>query len=97
MNLTTKVCTAAVSVLTVGALGLAPAASASAAPASAPADAPAAAAGSTATAASTINQVIPGIGTFVGSFAPTGFTNQNGQLAVTGLVTGTLTTLTGAV
>lgn len=49
-----------------------------------------------ASATSTINQVIPGVGTFVGSFSPTGFTNQNGQLAVTGLVTGTLTTFTGA-
>lgn len=69
------------------------------APASAAA--PAAPAASTqaatlASATSTINQVIPGVGTFVGSFSPTGFSNQNGQLAVTGLVTGTLTTLTGA-
>ena len=45
-----------------------------------------------ATASSTINQAVPGVGTFVGSFTPTRFTNQNGQLAVTGLVTGTLTT-----
>ena len=97
MNLTTKVCTAAVSVLAVGALGLAPAASASAAPASAPTAAAPAATGSTATATSTINQTIPNVGTFVGSFSPTGFTNQNGQLAVTGVVTGTLTTLAGAV
>jgi hypothetical protein len=50
-----------------------------------------------ATASSTINQVIPGVGTLVGTFTPTRFTNQNGQLAVTGLVTGTLTTVTGAV
>lgn len=65
--------------------------------AAAPAAPPAASqAAQLASATSTINQVIPGVGTFVGSFAPTGFTNQNGQLAVTGLVTGTLTTLTGA-
>jgi hypothetical protein len=51
---------------------------------------------SRATASSTINQVIPGVGTFVGSFTPTQFTNQNGALAVTGLVTGTLTKLAGA-
>lgn len=50
-----------------------------------------------ATASSTINQTIAGVGTFAGSFAPTGFSTQNGQLAVTGVVTGTLTTLTGAV
>jgi hypothetical protein len=93
MNLSTKVCTAAVSVLTIGALGLAPAASASAA--SAPTAASAAT--STATATSTINQVIPGVGTFVGSFTPTGFSNQGGQLAVTGVVSGSLTTLAGAV
>ena len=49
-----------------------------------------------ATATSPISQVIPGVGTFTGSFAPTGFSNQNGQLSVTGLVTGTLTTLTGS-
>jgi hypothetical protein len=48
-----------------------------------------------ASATSTINQVIPGVGTFAGSFTPTSFGTQNGQLSVTGLVTGTLTTLTG--
>lgn len=64
--------------------------------AAAPAAPPAASqAAQLAGATSTINQVIPGVGTFVGSFSPTGFTYQNGQLAVTGLVTGTLTTLTG--
>lgn len=30
---------------------------------------------------------------FTGTFRPTGFTNQNGQLAVTGVVSGTLTNL----
>lgn len=44
-----------------------------------------------------INQTIAGVGTFVGTFTPTKFTTQNGQLAVTGLVEGTLTTLTGQV
>jgi hypothetical protein len=72
-----------------------PAATASAAPAAAPV--PQAASTPRTTASSTINQVIAGVGTFTGSFAPTSFANQNGQLAVTGLVTGTLTTLTGTV
>ena len=94
MKLTTKLCAAGATLATTAALGLVPAVSASAAPTAAPT---AAAAASTpqATASSTINQTIAGVGTFVGSFTPTGFTNQNGQLAVTGLVTGTLTTLTG--
>ena len=94
MKLTTKLCAAGATLATTAALGLVPAVSASAAPTAAPT---AAAAASTpqATASSTINQTIAGVGTFVGSFSPTGFTNQNGQLAVTGLVTGTLTTLTG--
>lgn len=51
----------------------------------------------TAVAESTINEVVPGVGTFVGSFTPTTFTTQSGQLAVTGVVEGTLTTLDGAV
>lgn len=69
--------------------------------------APASAAAPTAPAASTqasqlvgtatINQTIAGVGTFVGTFTPTGFTTQNGQLAVTGLLTGTFTSVTGAV
>jgi hypothetical protein len=94
MKLTTKLCAAGATFATTAALGLVPAVSASAAPTAAPT---AAAAASTprATASSTINQTIAGVGTFVGSFSPTGFTNQNGQLGVTGLVTGTLTTLTG--
>lgn len=96
MKLSTKVCTAAVSVLTVGAMGLAPAASASAAPSAAPSAASALTAPRT-TSAAPINQTIAGVGTFAGAFTPTGFTNQNGQLAVTGLVTGTLTSLTGVV
>ncbi|NEN07720.1 ABC transporter substrate-binding protein [Diaminobutyricibacter tongyongensis] len=71
---------------------------ANAAPA-APAISSAASAASTAraTASSAINQVIPGVGTFVGTFTPTSFSNQNGVLSVTGLVTGTLTSLTGVV
>lgn len=94
MKLATKLCAAGATLATTAALGLVPAVSASAAPTAAPT---AAAAASTprATASSTINQTIAGVGTFVGSFSPTGFTNQNGQLGVTGLVTGTLTTLTG--
>lgn len=53
----------------------------------------AAAAPTKATASSTINETIAGVGTFVGTFTPTQFLNQNGQLAVTGLVNGTLTTV----
>ena len=98
MKLTTKLCAAGATLATTAALGLVPAVSASAAP-TAPtrraASAAPAASTPRATASSTINQAIPGVGTFVGSFSPTGFTNQNGQLGVTGLVTGTLTTLTG--
>lgn len=45
-----------------------------------------------ATATSTINETIAGIGNFVGTFTPTQFTTQEGQLAVTGLVNGVLTT-----
>jgi hypothetical protein len=95
MKLSTKLCAAGAALTTTVALGLAPATAASAAPTTAPSAA--AASAPRATASSTINQVIAGVGTFAGSFTPTGFTNQNGQLAVTGLVTGTLTTLTGAV
>ncbi|MEW1806674.1 ABC transporter substrate-binding protein [Pseudarthrobacter sp. NPDC080039] len=43
----------------------------------------------------TINQTIDGVGTFVGSFTPSGFSTQNGQLTVTGLVQGTFTDLNG--
>lgn len=43
----------------------------------------------------TINQTIDGVGTFVGSFTPSGFSAQNGQLTVTGLVQGTFTDLNG--
>ena len=96
MNLTTKVCTAAVSVLTVGALGLAPAATASAAPSAAPVAA-AAATSPTGIASSTINQTIADVGTFAGTFTPTRFVSQRGQLGVTGVVAGTLTDAAGVV
>jgi hypothetical protein len=97
MKLTYKLCAAGVTLATTAALGLAPVASASAAPAAAAAAAAApAAATPRTTASSPINQVLAGVGTFTGSFAPTSFSNQNGQLAVTGVVTGTLTTLAGA-
>ncbi|MFC7598008.1 ABC transporter substrate-binding protein [Terrabacter sp. GCM10028922] len=96
MKLSTRLCATGAALTTTVALGLVPASAASAAPSATPSAAVAASTPRT-TASSTINQVIPGIGTFVGSFAPTGFSNQNGQLAVTGLLTGTLTTLTGTV
>lgn len=73
------------------------------APASAapPALAPSAAAPATASATDvanvtgTINETIDGVGTFAGSFTPTGFGTQDGNLTVTGLVTGTFTDLAG--
>jgi hypothetical protein len=43
----------------------------------------------------TINQTIEGVGSFAGSFTPTGFDAQDGQLMVTGLVQGTFTDLAG--
>lgn len=45
----------------------------------------------------TINQTIDGVGTFVGSFTPTGFSAQDGQLLATGVVEGTFTDLAGTV
>ena len=48
-----------------------------------------------ATVTGTINQTIAGVGTFAGSFTPSGFSVQNGQLVVTGLVQGTFTDLAG--
>ena len=93
MNLKTMLCAAGATLATTAALGLVPAAAASAAPSAAPPAAPAAT--TLATVTSTINQTIPGVGTFVGTFTPTGFTNQNGTLAVTGLLTGTLNRLDG--
>lgn len=68
---------------------------ASASPTSAAPSAVAAAPSTTATATSTINETIDGVGTFVGTFTPTGFSTQNGQLAVTGVVEGVLTTTEG--
>lgn len=69
------------------------------APASAapPAPAPAAAASATdlTNVTGTINQTIDGVGTFAGSFTPTGFGTQDGNLTVTGLVNGTFTDLAG--
>ena len=95
MKLTTKLCATGATMATALAMGLVPVSAASAAPSASPSAV--AAASPRTTASSTITQVIEGVGTFTGSFTPTGFSNQNGQLAVTGLVTGTLTTLTGAV
>lgn len=90
----TRILASATTIALSGAMLFGTIAPASAAPAAAP---PAASATQLASATSTINQLIPGVGTFVGSFTPTGFSTQNGQLAVTGVVTGTLTTLTGTV
>ena len=96
MKLSTKLCAAGATLATTAALGLVPATAATAAPAATPAAAAAAApTGPTATASSTITQVIDGVGTFTGTFTPTRFVSQRGQLGVTGVVTGTLTTLAG--
>lgn len=67
----------------------------------APAPAAVTAASSTSTtqalATAPITQAIPGLGTFTGTFTPTGFTTQNGQLVVSGLLNGTLTNAAGVV
>jgi len=78
--------------LIAGTVGLT-AGTATAAPA-APAAA-AAAAHPRATASSPIHQTKPGVGTFVGTFTPTGFTNSGGQLGVTGVLNGTFTAVDG--
>jgi hypothetical protein len=92
MNLKTKLGAAGATLATTAALGLLPVAAASAAPASAaPTAAPAATTPKATLAPVDINQTVAGVGTFVGSLTPTGFTNQNGQLAVTGLLNGTFT------
>ncbi|WP_347108622.1 ABC transporter substrate-binding protein [Paenarthrobacter sp. S56] len=44
-----------------------------------------------------ITQVIDGLGTFTGTFTPTQFNNQNGQLTVNGLLNGTLKDASGNV
>jgi hypothetical protein len=50
---------------------------------------------SKATASAPINQTIAGVGTFVGTFTPTSFTSSNGQLSVTGLLSGVFTSVSG--
>jgi hypothetical protein len=84
----------ATAALVAGVLGLT-ATSAAAAPAAAPSAASVNAAA--ATFDGTINQTVPGVGSFVGTFTPTGFARSGGQTMVTGLVQGTLTSLTGAI
>lgn len=50
------------------------------------------------TTSATINQTIEGVGTFAGTFAPTQFVVEDGQLVVEGLLNGTFTDAeTGAV
>ncbi|HKU04233.1 MAG TPA: ABC transporter substrate-binding protein, partial [Arthrobacter sp.] len=49
----------------------------------------------TANVSGTINQTIDGVGTFAGSFTPTGFSAENGQLNVTGKLQGTFTEVNG--
>jgi hypothetical protein len=82
----------ATAVLVAGVLGLT-ATSAAAAPPAAPSAAAVSAV--PVTIDGTINQAVPGVGTFVGTFTPTGFGRSGGETTVTGLVQGTLTSLTG--
>src|SRR5690349_19239585 len=97
MNLKTKLCATGATLATTAALGLVPVAAASAAPSAAPVAAPAAPAPSpTAIASSTINQATP-LGQFTGTFTPTRFVSQRGQLGVTGVVAGTITNAAGVV
>jgi hypothetical protein len=82
----------ATAALVAGVLGLT-ATSAAAAPPAAPSAAAVSAV--PVTIDGTINQAVPGVGTFVGTFTPTGFGRSGGETTVTGLVQGTLTSLTG--
>lgn len=86
---------AAASALLLGSVALAAPAVAATGPGAAPAAVAPAATSGLAGVTAPINQTIAGLGTFVGSFTPTSFTSQNGQLAANGTVTGTLTTLAG--
>ena len=101
MKLTTRLCAAGATLATTAALGLVPAMSASAAPTAAPTTAttaaPTAATPRASIAPATLTTDLGALGTFSGLFTPTGFSNQNGTLAVTGVVTGAVTSATGAV
>lgn len=97
MKFTSKLCAAGAALATTAALGIIPATAASAAPSAVPTAAPAAATPRATIDPATINQTIAGVGTFVGTFTPTGFTNQNGQLAVVGQLVGTFTNTAGTV
>ena len=81
--------------LVAGTIGLT-AGTAAAAPASTAAPA-ASTAAPLATVTGTINETIAGVGTFVGSFTPTRFTTSGGNLTVTGLLTGTFTSVANVV
>lgn len=56
---------------------------------------PSASAAQLANVTAAINETIPGVGTFVGSFTPTQFGTSNGELTVTGLLQGTFTSVAG--
>ncbi|MFM6851898.1 MAG: hypothetical protein ACKOVB_22620, partial [Terrabacter sp.] len=97
MNLKTKLCAAGATLATTAALGLVPVAAASAAPTAAPAAAPAAATPRATAAPIPLTFPAGALGTFNGVFTPTGFSNQSGALALTGVVTGAVTSATGVV
>jgi hypothetical protein len=97
MKVRTRLAGVGTAVALAATIGIAPGAIAASA---APGNPGAAAAGQQhpgATVTSRIDQTIAGVGTVTGTFTPTKFSAQNGQLYVTGLVKGTLTTATGAV
>lgn len=86
----TRLIAPAIAALVAGTMALT-AGTASAAPAPPAASAPAAIAG----VSGAISQTIAGVGTFVGSFTPTTFGTSNGQLTVTGVLSGTFTPVGG--
>jgi len=97
MKFSTKLCASGAALATTVALGIIPATAASAAPSAAPTAAPSAATPRAAIDPAVINQTIAGVGTFAGTFTPTDFTNQDGQLAVVGELVGTFTNTAGVV
>ena len=97
MKFTTKLCAVGAALATTAALGVIPATAASAAPSAAPTAAPSAATPRATVDPAVINQTIAGVGTFAGTFTPTEFTNQDGQLAVVGELVGTFTNTAGVV
>ncbi|MFC0002603.1 hypothetical protein [Micromonospora siamensis] len=91
---TTLVALSTGAALFLGSTGAAQAAPVSQSKAAAPAAAPSASAVSTPVTGS-FTDTLGGVGTFAGTFTPTRFVSQNGQLAAVGTLTGTLTNSAG--